>query len=558
MLTEPTVVSSTDDGFLNVTLTLEETVVQINDSLSIRTRTYNGTIPGPTFRVKPGDTLNIRFINLLQGQGVGYRHNQLSAPDESNLHFHGLYVSGERPSDDTSIVVQPDGGSYEYTTTIPQVHHPGTHWIHPHRHASTTLQVGGGAAAAIIVEDTVVAVADDSTTSSEITISDKENSIPGIYTTSASSGSSSSSSSTREIVMVVQPLLQRAMTRVAEESGDSLFQINYDGSFDENQREDRESSDWWLINGQIRPNIVDVSPTGWTRLRIVYAAWSKEHLQIQIPGCELQLIAKDGIYLPTIPRRIDETNIPPGGRADIMVLCPDPVQTFPIVQRNSFNDGNDGQFVTIANIVTSQINSGDVSLPTLPTFNVIYPDYLQDLRNQPVEQDCSCTTIVGGRNGRSRGGINGVDFSEDHTTHYYKVGAIAERSVRADNHPYHQHVYPFQIQSGFGISDDDTGYVQVGDWHDTIEGPRTGVIRYKPQRFDGKIMLHCHRLDHEDEGMMGIERHADKCMCGEVQDNDNDGLDTWAIALISVGAVLIVGVAVGWICVRRRKKQDAQ
>ena len=32
-------------------------------------------------------------------------------------------------------------------------HMPGTHWLHPHRHGSTALQVGGGAASALIVED---------------------------------------------------------------------------------------------------------------------------------------------------------------------------------------------------------------------------------------------------------------------------------------------------------------------------------------------------------------------------------------------------------------------
>mmetsp|Transcript_51951 Transcript_51951/g.125252 ORF Transcript_51951/g.125252 Transcript_51951/m.125252 type:complete len:544 (+) Transcript_51951:357-1988(+) len=531
VLTEPPVVSSTEDGFLNITLSLEETLVEINDKLTIRTRAYNGTIPGPTLRVKPGDTLNIRFLNLLQDQGVPYRHNTISAPDESNLHFHGLYVSGELPSDDTTVVVKANGDSFEYTTTIPSVHHPGTHWIHPHRHASTTLQVGGGAAAAIIVEDVDPA-----------NIPTDEESIPEIYT---------STLSTRQIVMVVQPLLTRQMRGVAEESNDSVFQI------------DGEEENYWLVNGQIQPNIVDVSPTEWTRLRIVYAAWSNEHLQIQIPGCELQLIAKDGVYLPTIPRQIEETNVPAGGRADIMVQCPDPVRTYPILQRNPFNDGN-GQFVTIANIITTSSSSeegdagDDLSPPVLPTFGVTYPDYLQDLRDQPVEPGCSCTTIVGGRGGRGGRGINGFAFSEDHTTHFYKIGEIAERTIRADNHPYHQHVYPFQIQSGFSSSDtsDDGNYVQVGDWHDTIEGPGTGVIRYKPQRFDGKIMLHCHRLDHEDEGMMGIERHADECLCGEVRDDENDGLETWAVALISVGAALIVGIAVGWIYVRRRRRAN--
>eukprot|EP00549_Striatella_unipunctata_P002711 CAMPEP_0118682520 /NCGR_PEP_ID=MMETSP0800-20121206/5528_1 /TAXON_ID=210618 ORGANISM="Striatella unipunctata, Strain CCMP2910" /NCGR_SAMPLE_ID=MMETSP0800 /ASSEMBLY_ACC=CAM_ASM_000638 /LENGTH=110 /DNA_ID=CAMNT_0006578913 /DNA_START=477 /DNA_END=809 /DNA_ORIENTATION=- len=43
------------------------------------------------------------------------------------------------------------------------------------------------------------------------------------------------------------------------------------------------------------------------------------------------------------------------------------------------------------------------------------------------------------------------------------------------------------------------------------------VIRYQPQRFAGNVVVHCHRLVHEDEGMMAIERVRDgsntSCIC---------------------------------------------
>jgi hypothetical protein len=37
----------------------------------IETGTYNGVIPGPTFRIKAGDTLKIGLINNLTLPGVG-------------------------------------------------------------------------------------------------------------------------------------------------------------------------------------------------------------------------------------------------------------------------------------------------------------------------------------------------------------------------------------------------------------------------------------------------------------------------------------------------------
>merc|ERR1712066_536826 len=35
-----------------------------------------------------------------------------------------------------------------------------------------------------------------------------------------------------------------------------------------------------------------------------------------------------------------------------------------------------------------------------------------------------------------------------------------------------------------------------------------------PRKYTGKMMLHCHRLEHEDQGMMGIEYvHGGECVC---------------------------------------------
>jgi len=96
--------------------------------------------------------LHLHFISELEQSGKAYKHNSYSVPNESNLHFHGLHVSGEVPSDDTTLVVPP-GESYQYMTTLPEDHMPGIHFMHPHRHGSTALQSGGGAAGIIIVED---------------------------------------------------------------------------------------------------------------------------------------------------------------------------------------------------------------------------------------------------------------------------------------------------------------------------------------------------------------------------------------------------------------------
>ena len=63
-------------------------------------------------------------------------------------------------------------------------------------------------------------------------------------------------------------------------------------------------------------------------------------------------------------------------------------------------------------------------------------------------------------------------------------------------------------------------FAAISDWHDTILGGPT--IRYRPTVFTGKVMIHCHILEHEDEGMMAMEyihpandTDGQFCTCGE-------------------------------------------
>lgn len=91
VLFEMPTVSSTN-GTLDITLTLEESSHSVGNGISLTTRTYNGTLPGPTLRLSPGDSLSIKFINRPQSQlqSRDFVHNSISAPDETSLHFHGL------------------------------------------------------------------------------------------------------------------------------------------------------------------------------------------------------------------------------------------------------------------------------------------------------------------------------------------------------------------------------------------------------------------------------------------------------------------------------------
>jgi suppressor of ftsI len=98
---------------------------------------YNGEYIPPTLRVRPGDTIRLRFPNAL-GQ-------------PTNLHLHGLAVSPRDSSDNAFRHVAP-GQTVGYEIRIPADHAPGLFWYHPHPHSFSDMQTRNGMSGAIIVE----------------------------------------------------------------------------------------------------------------------------------------------------------------------------------------------------------------------------------------------------------------------------------------------------------------------------------------------------------------------------------------------------------------------
>ena len=133
-LHEPLVLDS-DRGLLSV-----ELVAAAGATLAGRTTQalgFNGTTPGPTLRVRPGDEIALRLTNRLQ--------------HPTNLHTHGLRVSPEGNGDNPFLRIDP-GASFDYRYRVPHDHPPGTHWYHPHHHGTVADQVFGGLIGALVVD----------------------------------------------------------------------------------------------------------------------------------------------------------------------------------------------------------------------------------------------------------------------------------------------------------------------------------------------------------------------------------------------------------------------
>lgn len=124
----------------------------------------------PNLRLKPGDLLILTLKNDLAGidrrPSVVQMHQHLPAENEraacgggpmtvtsTNLHFHGLAVPPVCHQDDVlNTLVGSGAAPFEYRFRIPDNQPPGLYWYHPHVHGFTNTQVLGGASGAIIIE----------------------------------------------------------------------------------------------------------------------------------------------------------------------------------------------------------------------------------------------------------------------------------------------------------------------------------------------------------------------------------------------------------------------
>jgi FtsP/CotA-like multicopper oxidase with cupredoxin domain len=68
------------------------------------------------------------------------------------------------------------------------------------------------------------------------------------------------------------------------------------------------------------------------------------------------------------------------------------------------------------------------------------------------------------------------------------------------DHPFHLHGFQFQVLERNGVPE------PFPAWKDTVNVAKHEMVRFivRYENYPGKRMFHCHILDHEDHGMMGI------------------------------------------------------
>ncbi len=157
------------NGLLKVELTVHDSK-QGDGSTRYCYTDANGK-QSPTLRVNPGDLVILTLKNDLRDfHAAGAASNKQHVHEDkgktgnactadlmtsvsTNLHFHGLTIPPVCHQDDVlKTSVQPGDAPFEYRFRIPVDEPPGLYWYHPHIHGFTKEQVLGGASGAIIVE----------------------------------------------------------------------------------------------------------------------------------------------------------------------------------------------------------------------------------------------------------------------------------------------------------------------------------------------------------------------------------------------------------------------
>ena len=121
--TRPELVELADGGHLHLRI---GPVAKQLAGTTVRMLGYNGSIPGPTLKVRQGSEMIVHVRN--------------DGDLDATVHWHGLRLDNayDGVPDETQIPI-PVGGSFTYRIRFPD---PGLYWYHPHIREDYTQEMG--------------------------------------------------------------------------------------------------------------------------------------------------------------------------------------------------------------------------------------------------------------------------------------------------------------------------------------------------------------------------------------------------------------------------------
>ncbi len=96
---------------------------------------------------------NSTIFGYVPTEQTQVNHNVPGNFNVTNLHTHGWHVDPTLNSDNIFAAIGPGDPTYLQQVELPEDHPSGTFWYHAHLHGSTTIQVSSGMAGSLIVND---------------------------------------------------------------------------------------------------------------------------------------------------------------------------------------------------------------------------------------------------------------------------------------------------------------------------------------------------------------------------------------------------------------------
>jgi suppressor of ftsI len=364
--------------------------------------------------------------------------------DASNLHFHGMSVSPQANGDNVFIHVHP-GEQFDYEVRVPAAGRqgPGLFWYHPHAHGFVAKQMLGGMSGGLVVD-----------------------------------GSES-------LFRIIEGLQETFLfIKHFEQGDDEIVSIN--GQLDPTLRIDAGEMQFWRI------------------ANIGATLFVKFHIE----GMPLYLLATDGHPLSQ-PRKMTELFLGPGERIDAIAIGPPAgayaMRTMAFQNQAWRKPYPPQQLATI--IARSRPMRADAEAEVLRQ-HVDGARWIDEVRSAALAHrrklEYSRTPD------RQVFMIDGRVMDDHRVDQIVKLGDTEEWTVvNTDQqyHSFHIHQTPFLVTEVNGVRRNEDSLrdtFSVPPATDTGPGVLKVVIAFTDPVIVGRFVYHCHAVDHEDKGMMGV------------------------------------------------------
>jgi len=429
---------------------------------------YHGHDVPPVVRVRPGENIHIEYINRLSRDSKE-KCVMMPCTNGTNLHFHGLHVSPQKPQDDVLTMSAAPGGTLRYTVEVPRNQPSGLYWYHTHQHMESYRQDLDGMSGAIVVEGI-------------------DRYLPELR-------------SMEERIMVLRDVeLDESGAQRTMMMDKVAMQTPACGHSSEQPK--RVLS----INGAVRPQI-EIAPGERQFWRIVNAS-PDLYADLEVDSGSFQVVALDGMPFSfhdpaTRSRTLSHVLLAPAGRLEAIVIGPSAGHQATLHTR-CFDTGSDGDpnpAMVLADIVPRRGRAEPRTMVQdsgTPVYESVPAAATHSAENVAPQFTATFTEDKAGFY------INGEKFDMDAPPMLtVDIGSYQHwRVVNRTNevHPFHIHQVHFLVYAVNGQP------LQQTEWLDTVNVPVEGsvdlVMDFTDPIIRGTSLFHCHLLNHEDKGMM--------------------------------------------------------